>query len=145
VVEKGAFNTLNLLTFLEWAPRVPTDMQHICRDVRCAHVRGPADLLELIDRTIADEQRVVADGQRRLARLLELRAAVAGTEEFTSPQVVADDLAPEHLLDTHSASARFNYPRNTLAKWCRDEGLGVRRGGRWLISVPKLQRRLNGS
>jgi hypothetical protein len=28
----------------------------------------------------------------------------------------ADDLAPEHLLDTHAASARFGYPRDTRCK-----------------------------
>jgi hypothetical protein len=57
----------------------------------------------------------------------------------------ADDLADGNLLDTHAASARFNYPTNTLAKWARTEGLGVKRGGRWLVSIPRLQRRLNGS
>jgi hypothetical protein len=56
----------------------------------------------------------------------------------------AADLADGNLLDTHAAQERFGYPRNTLARWCRIEGLGVRRGGRWLVSVPRLQRRLNG-
>lgn len=95
------------------------------------------DLLARIDRAIAELQAI--------------RAAVAGEREreFTNTELVdpsgADDLADEHLIDTHSAAARFNYPTNTLAKWCRTEGLGVKRGGRWLISIPRMQRRLNGS
>lgn len=96
---------------------------------------GP-DLLERIDRILAE--------------LAALRAAVAGAEAADEKgmhivHTPADDLSDANLLDTHSAAARFNYPTNTLAKWCRTEGLGVKRGGRWLISVPKLRRRLNGS
>jgi hypothetical protein len=78
-----------------------------------------------------------------IAALIELRAELADvlkSEEISD----TDNLAPEHLLDTTSASQRFNFPRDTLAKWCREEGLGVRQGGRWLVSIPKLQRRING-
>jgi hypothetical protein len=78
-----------------------------------------------------------------IRELLELRAEVVGGS--TIVEAPADDLAPDNLLDTTSAAARFNYPRNTVTKWCREEGLGVRRGGRWLVSIPRLQRRLNGS
>jgi hypothetical protein len=56
----------------------------------------------------------------------------------------ADDLADGSLLDTTSAAARFGYPQDTIRKWCRTEDLGVMRGGRWLVSIPRLQRRLNG-
>jgi hypothetical protein len=88
------------------------------------------DLLERIDRIAA----LVA----------ELRAEVAGIDlKSEANGLDADDLAPEHLLDTTSAQERFGYPRNTLAKWAR-EGLGVRRGGRWLLDPEKLRRRLNG-
>jgi hypothetical protein len=55
-----------------------------------------------------------------------------------------DDLSDANLIDTTSAQERFNYDRHTLARWCRTEGLGVRRGGRWLVSIPRLQRYLNG-
>jgi hypothetical protein len=51
-----------------------------------------------------------------------------------------DDLEP--LIDTCAASARFNLPQDTLRKWARREGCGVRRGGRWLISVPRVRKRL---
>jgi hypothetical protein len=43
----------------------------------------------------------------------------------------ADDLAPENLLDTHAASARFGFPRDTIAKSCR-EGRPQREGRRSL-------------
>ena len=87
-----------------------------------------------------------------VAELLELRAEVAAempdVGHFqplqTGNGLDADDLSPEHLLDTHAAQERFGYPQDTIRKWCRTEGLGVMRGGRWLVSVPRLQRRING-
>ena len=80
-----------------------------------------------------------------MAELAELRAEVAGSHQHgENLPDDADDLAPEHLLDTHSASARFGYPQDTIRKWCRTEDLGVMRGGRWLVSIPRLQRRING-
>ena len=89
------------------------------------------DLLERIDRIAAE--------------LAELRAEVAGLFHGV-PNLPddADDLAADNLIDTHSAQERFGFPRNTLAKWCRTEDLGVLQGGRWLISIPRLRRRLNG-
>jgi len=80
------------------------------------------------------------------AAVLAPEATCAGADEKSAHDTgLGDDLAEANLLDTTSASSRFNYPRNTIAKWCRDEDLGVMRGGRWLVSIPRLQRRLNGS
>jgi hypothetical protein len=56
----------------------------------------------------------------------------------------ADDLSDGNLIDTHAAQERFGYPRDTIAKWCR-EGCGIKRGGRWLVDPVRLARRLNGS
>ena len=84
---------------------------------------------------------------RIMAELAALRAEIFATvAKNVGDDVVShdNDLSEANLLDTHSASARFNYPPNTLAKWARTEGLGVKRGGRWLVSIPRLQRRLNG-
>ena len=82
-----------------------------------------------------------------MAELAALRAEVASSLPapvyYTRVVHEADDLAEANLLDTTSASARFGYPRCTVTRWCR-EGDGVKRGGRWLASVPRLQRRLNG-
>ena len=79
------------------------------------------------------------------AELAELRAEVAASLPPNLEEVPdeADDMADGNLLDTTAAAARFNYPRNTVTRWAR-EGAGVRRGGRWLVSVPRLRRRLNG-
>ena len=82
-----------------------------------------------------------------MAELVELRAEVVAmmpVETLYNVQDIADDLADGSLLDTHSAAARFGYAQDTIRKWCRTEGLGVMRGGRWLVSIPRLQRRING-
>ena len=88
------------------------------------------DLLERIDRCILDLQAI--------------RAAVAGERLGAETEPVVDDLAAGQLLDTTAAQERFGYPQDTICKWCRTEGLGVLQGGRWLVSVPRLQRRING-
>jgi hypothetical protein len=91
------------------------------------------DFLERIDRAIA-ELRAIRD---------ELVASMP-VPAVEGNGLDVDDLADGNLLDTTAAQERFGHPRNTLAKWCRTEGLGVRRGGRWLISIPRLQKHLNG-
>ena len=80
-----------------------------------------------------------------IAELAELRAQVAASTPPTCNGLDAsDDFAPEHLIDTHAAAERFSHPRDTVAKWCREDGCGIRRGARWLVSIPRLQRHLNG-
>jgi hypothetical protein len=89
-----------------------------------------ADILERIDRCLRELEAIKA------AVTASLPAPVvngAGTD--------ADDFAAEHLLDTSSAGSRFNHPRDTIALWCR-QGDGVKVGGRWMASVPRLRRRL---
>jgi hypothetical protein len=95
---------------------------------------GP-DLLERIDRIMAE--------------LAELRAAVAGAGASAGTIVPpfecgGDDLADGNLIDTHAASARFGHPADSIRKWCREENIGVRRGGRWLVDPRKLRARING-
>jgi len=100
---------------------------------------GPA-LLERLDAAIRELQAI--------------RAEVAASEfVLKNKQSVASDDAHEglilsdpadDLLDTHAACERFGYPQDTIRKWCRTEGLGVMQGGRWMVSVPRLQRRING-
>src|SRR5262245_679832 len=94
-------------------------------------IAAPHDLLERIDRIMAE--------------LAALRAAVAGEKGICTVDTLADDdLAEANLLDTGSAAWRYGYPKDTLRKWCREEDLGVMRGGRWLVSIPRLRRRLSG-
>lgn len=94
-----------------------------------------ATLLDRIDQAIREMQAV----RDELANTLSNSEGIlCGTENL------ADDLSPEHLVDTTSAASRMGFPRDTVAKWAREEGIGVKRGGRWLVSIPRLRRRING-
>ena len=55
------------------------------------------------------------------------------------------DFNEHNLIEVTGAVERFCFPANTIRFWCRKNGDGVRRGGRWLVSIPRVQRRLNGS
>jgi hypothetical protein len=81
-----------------------------------------------------------------LAELQALRAEMAGQvhlPEEGAPPFDGKEFPDGLLIDTTTASERFGYPRDTIAKWCR-EGDGEKVGGRWLVSIPRLTRRLNG-
>lgn len=80
------------------------------------------------------------------ALVAELRAELAASLPVTSGNGldVDSDLAPENLIEISTASARWNRPSDTLRYWCRREDCGVKVGGRWMASVPRIQRRLNG-
>lgn len=56
----------------------------------------------------------------------------------------ADDFAPEQMIEITTAVERFNRPADSLRYLCRKENCGRKIGGRWLASVPRLRRRLNG-
>jgi hypothetical protein len=95
---------------------------------------GPG-LISRIDAAIAELQAIRA----------ELAGAEAGGEKGLSiVETPAADLTGGDLIDTHSAASRFGYPQDSIRKWCREENLGVRRGGRWLVDPRKLRARLNG-
>jgi len=53
------------------------------------------------------------------------------------------DFLPDNMIDTVTAAERFHRPRDCMTRWAR-EGAGRKIGGRWLISVVRAQRRLNG-
>jgi len=91
------------------------------------------DLLERIDAAI-----------RALQALRDEMASAMPTPSAEGSSLDADDWADSNLLGTTLAAERFNYDRHTIARWCKAEGLGIRNGGRWLVSIPRLQRRLNG-
>lgn len=93
-----------------------------------------ATILERIDRIAAE--------------LAELRAAVAGADAdergVSIVDTPADDLAPEHLIEISTAVERFNRPADSLRWLCRQRDCGRKIGGRWMVSVPRLARYLNG-
>jgi hypothetical protein len=79
-----------------------------------------------------------------LREVAALRDEVAASSSPAAPAANgADDFADGSLLDTSSASQRFNFPRDTIALWCR-QGDGKKVGGRWMVSIPRLQKRVNG-
>jgi hypothetical protein len=90
------------------------------------------NLLERIDRCLRELEAIKA---AVTASMPTPAANGAGSD--------ADDFADGSLLDTSSASIRFNYPRDTIALWCR-QGDGKKVGGRWMVSIPRLQKRING-
>ena len=92
-------------------------------------------LLEQLEGLAAEQARVIADLRAELA------AQMPPAGNGLDPDM--DDFAEGNLIDTTSAEARFGHPRNSIALWAR-QGCGVKRGGRWLVSVPRLRRHLNG-
>jgi hypothetical protein len=88
------------------------------------------------------------------ALVAELRAELAGAEGSTiinadsAGDLAADgDFAEYNLIDPASAAVRFGLAQDTARKWCREtegtgEAIGIRRGSRWRLSIPKLRRRL---
>ncbi len=66
----------------------------------------------------------------------EVAAALPPTEENGT-----DDLAEHSLVSVQAAAERFNIPSDTLRHKLRnDPGLGLKRGGVWQVSVPRLTR-----
>jgi hypothetical protein len=94
------------------------------------------DLLLRLDQVLAE----VVQLRGELAAYLTSAPAADGVQVRLD---AADDLLPEHLIEISTAVERFNRPVDTIRFWCRQDG-GVKRGGRWLVSVPRIVRYLNG-
>lgn len=71
-----------------------------------------------------------------------LRARMASAEPEPELEAFIDDFAPCNLLELPLAAQRFEVNKSTLQRWCRENSLGVMRGGRWRVSIPRLKRRL---
>jgi hypothetical protein len=80
-----------------------------------------------------------------LKRLRAMREAVA-KRAADGPAILPDAGAAafrdEDLIEIHAAAKRFRMAEDTIRYWCRTYGVGVRRGGRWRVSVSKMQARL---
>ena len=75
---------------------------------------------------------------RLIVEMQNLRAKIVGAEAcnpFALPIEEAED-----LVDTAIASERLNVPQDTLRNWCRTRGIGLKRGGRWLVSLSRARR-----
>jgi hypothetical protein len=84
---------------------------------------------------IVDERAIREEIDRLQAGLDRLRALLP--ERDSAP--AGDD--PDQLIEVSIASERFGYPGNTVRSWCR-QGDGKKVGGRWLVDVRRVQRRL---
>ncbi|SKA11025.1 hypothetical protein [Consotaella salsifontis] len=73
---------------------------------------------------------------RLIADLTELRAAL----ETDRPQVEPEFAPGETLIDTATASERFNLPPDTCRWLAREKGLGEKIGGRWMLDAAALRK-----
>ncbi|WP_434711987.1 hypothetical protein NMA58_00735 [Rhizobium sp. YTUHZ045] len=88
------------------------------------------DALALIDRAILALQ------------ALREKMAVAGSEPEPAPDVTDDDFAAGNLIELPLAAQRFEVSKDKLRRWCRNDGIGVSHGGRWMVSIPRLRRHI---
>ena len=75
---------------------------------------------------------------RLIGEMQDLRAKITRTEQsdpFAAPIEEADD-----LVDTLVAAERLNLSPDTLRCWCRSRQVGLKRGGRWLVSLARARR-----
>ncbi|WP_392711299.1 hypothetical protein [Rhizobium ruizarguesonis] len=91
---------------------------------------------------VGDETLALIDEAMATLQRLRERVAEAAAEPEPAPDVIDDDFAPGNLIELPVAAQRFEVSKDTLRKWCREEGCGVKRGSRWLVSVPRVRARL---
>jgi hypothetical protein len=78
----------------------------------------------------------------QLRALREARATPAIDEPVALPEAGPEAFRDEDLIEVHAAGKRFRMAEDTIRYWCRMYGVGIRRGGRWRVSVSKMQARL---
>ncbi|PDS80143.1 hypothetical protein [Rhizobium sp. L43] len=88
-----------------------------------------------------DEARLLAEQLNRIEQKLDRLMAEAEGAPVQSATDFADDDFHD-LIETWQAERRFDVPQDTLRKWCREDGCGVKRGGRWLVSASRVRARL---
>jgi hypothetical protein len=90
-----------------------------------------------------------------LARLDELAAGLAEVRrqvvELLPPaEANGFDAGQDHngfdgdLIDTFAAQERTGFPADCIRRWCREENIGVRSGGRWMVSTRRLRALISG-
>ncbi len=106
----------------------------------------PIDVIK-IDQLLAEQKRMAArldQVEQKLDRVLaQGQRSENVMEPEPAPDVTGDDFAAGNLIELPVAAKRFETAKDTLRKWCREEGCGVKRGSRWLVSVPRVRARLD--
>ncbi|MBB4522272.1 MULTISPECIES: hypothetical protein [Rhizobium] len=90
----------------------------------------------------ADDALAMLDSAIAALQTLRERMANAGSEPEPAPHVADDDFALGNLIELPLAAQRFEVSKDKLRRWCRTDGIGVLRGGRWMVSVPRLRRHI---
>lgn len=85
--------------------------------------------------------RAIAAQEETLERLRAARVALAGPAD-TRPLSEAIRFEEDDLIEPHIAAQRFGTVADTIRLWCRTEGIGQKRGGRWYVSISRLRARL---
>lgn len=82
--------------------------------------------------------RAAAIIDRIVADLTELKKLLMASPLATDLDV-SDDANDEELIDTWTASQRFNQPIDSVRWAAREKGIGVKVGSRWMISLAKAR------
>ncbi|MBB2698997.1 UNVERIFIED_ORG: hypothetical protein GGI66_003674 [Rhizobium esperanzae] len=104
-----------------------------------------AEDVELIKSTMTAEdiavlKQMLARIEGKLDQVLDLGLMDA---EPAEPELeAADDFAEANMVELPIVAHRFGIAKDKLRRWCRDYGIGVLQGGRWMVSIPRIRRHL---
>ncbi|WP_442577972.1 helix-turn-helix domain-containing protein [Mesorhizobium sp. ASY16-5R] len=89
--------------------------------------------------TPVDERHALAEEIERLQagidRLREMVRPAPLAESCTDAEI---DFLPHNCLSVGSAARRFGVSKQTVRRWARDDGVGMKIGGRLRISIPRM-------
>lgn len=83
---------------------------------------------------------LISAARRHLDGLLALRADMAGEPMPERDAADNEDFAEQNLIDAGTAAQRAGVSKQTIRRWVKDHSIGFKRGGRLLVSVPRLRR-----
>ncbi|WP_239792372.1 hypothetical protein [Rhizobium sp. K102] len=98
----------------------------------------------MTDDAISQIDQLIEAARRHLDGLVALRADMAG-EPMQERDASDDDFASENLIDAGTAAQRAGVSKPTIRRWVKDHSIGFKRGGRLLVSVPRLHRHTGDS
>ncbi|MBB2709763.1 hypothetical protein N2597_07535 [Rhizobium sophoriradicis] len=92
---------------------------------------------------LATLDRLIEGARRHVDLLISLRSSVASDlRSEAESEAFADDFAAANMIELPLAAQRFEVSKDKLRRWCRDYGIGVLHGGRWMVSLPRLRRHI---
>jgi hypothetical protein len=92
-----------------------------------------------LDATIATLEATLV----QLRAMREVRAKPA-VDDPAVPRLGRPGALPVNdWIELGEAAKRFGTRKDTLRNWCRVHGVGFKDGGRWLVSIRKVQERID--